>query len=133
MTYINYILKQNSRYGEDSVYIESQDRKPSIYTNNQTLLANQQHKCVFFHRICLSLLPNLSNTRSLQLNKLTTRVKSGIFGKTAKFRQRPCLFHISNIGIKNKLTKQTVKILMRRLDLHCLQMCVRIYLMSEFT
>ena len=40
---------------------------------------------------------------------------SGIFGQTAKFGQRPCLFHISNIGIKNKLTKQTVKILMRRL------------------
>ena len=30
------------------------------------------------------------------------RVKSGIFGQTAKFGQRPCLFHISNIGIKNK-------------------------------
>ena len=28
------------------------------------------------------------------------RVKSGIFGQTAKFRQRPCLFHILNIGIK---------------------------------
>ena len=26
-------------------------------------------------------------------------VKSGIFGQTAKFRQRPCLFHYSNIGI----------------------------------
>ena len=35
-----------------------------------------------------------------------TRVKSGIFGQTAKFGHRPCLFHISNIGIKNKLTKQ---------------------------
>ena len=44
-----------------------------------------------------------------------TRVKSSIFGQTAKFGQRPCLFHISNIRIKNKLTKQTVKILMRRL------------------
>ena len=33
------------------------------------------------------------------------RVKSGIFGQTAKFGQRPCLFHISNIGIKNKLTR----------------------------
>ena len=30
------------------------------------------------------------------------RVKSGIFGQTAKFGQRPCLFDISNIGIKNK-------------------------------
>ena len=29
------------------------------------------------------------------------RVKLGIFGQTAKFRQRPCLFLISNIGIKN--------------------------------
>ena len=43
------------------------------------------------------------------------RVKSGIFGQTAKFGQRPCLFHISNIGLKNKLTKQIVKNLMRRL------------------
>ena len=43
------------------------------------------------------------------------RVKSGIFGQTAKLGQRPCLSHISNIGIKNKLPKQTVKILMRRL------------------
>ena len=28
------------------------------------------------------------------------RVKSGTFGQTAKIGQRPCLFHISNIGIK---------------------------------
>ena len=28
------------------------------------------------------------------------RVKSGIFGQTAKFGQRPCLFPISIIGIK---------------------------------
>ena len=38
-----------------------------------------------------------------------------MFGQTATFRQRSCLFHTSIIGIKNKLTKQTVKILMRRL------------------
>ena len=47
--------------------------------------------------------------------KSNCRVKSGIFGQTAKFGQIPCLFYISNIGIKNKLAKQTVKILMRRL------------------
>ena len=41
------------------------------------------------------------------------RVKSGKFGRSAKFGQRPCLFHILIIGIKNKLTKQTVKIHMR--------------------
>ena len=46
---------------------------------------------------------------------LILRVKSGIFGQTAKFGQPPCLFHSSVIGIENKLTKQTVKLLMRRL------------------
>ena len=45
----------------------------------------------------------------------SVRVKSGILGQTASFGQSPCLFHSSIIGIKNKLTKQTVKILMRRL------------------
>ena len=30
------------------------------------------------------------------------RVKSSIFGQTAKFGQQPCLFHISNIAIKIK-------------------------------
>ena len=50
------------------------------------------------------------------------RVKSGIFGQTAKSGQNPCLFHIFKYCNKNKLTKQTVKILMRRL--------IR---MSEFT
>ena len=30
----------------------------------------------------------------------TVRVKSGIFEQKAKSGQRPCLFHISNIGIK---------------------------------
>ena len=29
-----------------------------------------------------------------------TRVKSGTFGQTAKFGHLPCLFYISNIGIK---------------------------------
>ena len=43
------------------------------------------------------------------------QVKSGKFGRSAKFGQRPCLIPILNIEIKNKLTKQTVKILMRRL------------------
>ena len=34
-------------------------------------------------------------------------VKSCKFGQSAKFGQRPCLFHISNIGIKiNFLSKQ---------------------------
>ena len=41
-------------------------------------------------------------------------VKSGIFGQTAKFGQRP--------------RKEP-----SHLDLHCLQVCVRTYLMSEFT
>ena len=51
-----------------------------------------------------------------ELNQyLGDRVKSGKFGRSAKFGQRLCLFHVLIIGIKNKLTKQTVKILMRRL------------------
>ena len=44
------------------------------------------------------------------------RVKSGIFGQTAKFGQPPCLFHSLVIGIKNELTKQTVIIQMRRMS-----------------
>ena len=44
-----------------------------------------------------------------KMTQLKDRVKSGKFGQTAKFGQRPCLFHISNIGIKNKSTKQTGK------------------------
>ena len=45
---------------------------------------------------------------------LAARVKSGIFGQTAKFGQPLSLYHSSIIEIKNKQTKQTVKILMRR-------------------
>ena len=47
---------------------------------------------------------------------LVTRVKSGVFGQTDKFGQPTCLFRRSVMGIKNKLTKQTVKILMRRMS-----------------
>ena len=43
-----------------------------------------------------------------------TRVK-GKFGRSAKFGQPLSLYYSSIIEIKNKLTKQTVKILMRRL------------------
>ena len=68
----------------------------------------------------------MDQTSAVDMEFLATiirnRVKSGIFGQTAKFGKRLCLFHISNIRIKNRLTKQRVKI-----------MCVRIYLMSEFT
>ena len=44
-----------------------------------------------------------SNNRFLEKNNGSLRVKSGIFGHTAKSGQRPCLFHISNIGKKIKL------------------------------
>ena len=62
----------------------------------------------------------ITHLRQMKLSiKLQTeskyRVKSGMFRQTAKFGQRSCLFHTSIIGIKNKLTKQTVEILMRRL------------------
>ena len=68
------------------------------------------------------------------INKLTIRVKLGIFGLTAKFGHPPCLFHSSVIGIKNKLTKETVKILMRRLLRSCLVWISTICkCVSEFT
>ena len=41
------------------------------------------------------------------------RVKPGKFGHSAKFGQRPCFFDFRIIGIKIKLTKQTVKNPMR--------------------
>ena len=63
-----------------------------------------------------------------------------MFGQTAKFGQRSCLFHTSIIGIKNKLTlansenpDETAHKEPSHLDFHCLQIRVRIYLMSEFT
>ena len=46
-----------------------------------------------------SLSKNSQYIHALQLSDYD-RVKSGIFGQRAKFGQRPCLFHISNIGIK---------------------------------
>ena len=61
-------------------------------------------------------------------------VKSGKFGQSAKFGQPPCLFHILIIGIKNKLTEQTVKILMRRLvRSHLIWISAVCKCMSEFT
>ena len=76
---------------------------------------------------------------SLKVNGRHYRVKSGIFGQTAKFGQPPCLFHSSIIGIEYKLTKQTVNILMRRLirsphlNFQCLQMYFRFQPMSEIS
>ena len=75
-----------------------------IFDNNDTFLSAI---CLFFFQIYSCSLD--------QVKHQTSMVESGIFGQTAKFGQLTSLFHISNIGIKNKLTKQTVKILMRRL------------------
>ena len=41
---------------------------------------------------------------------LLYRVTSGKFGLSAKFGQRPCLFHILDIAIKDNFTMQTVQI-----------------------
>ena len=82
--------------------------------------------CLFLtvSRVCLQCVivvfpghTNLISNRSAWFKPrcVVCRVKSGKFGQTAKFGQPLCLFHSSMIGIKNKLTKQTVKILMRRL------------------
>ena len=72
--------------------------------------------------------------------RILARVKPGIFGQTAKFGQRPCLFHISNIGIKNKIylansenPDETAHKEPSHLGLNCLKICAGIYLMSEIT
>ena len=65
---------------------------------------------------------------------MASRVKSGIFGQTAKFRQSPCLFHSSVNGIKSKLTTKTVEILMRRLiRSHLIWISTVCKCVSEFT
>ena len=50
---------------------------------------------------------NLRANFAMLFTNITNMLMSGIFKQTAKFGQRPCLFHISNIGIKKyKLSKQ---------------------------
>ena len=56
-------------------------------------------------------------------------VKSGKFGQSALFGKRHCFFHILITGTNNKLTEQTVKILMRRL----IKISAVCKCMSEFT
>ena len=76
-----------------------------------------------FRNICLQWCTRAFGTSMSIANRTTwgiceklTRVKSGIFGQSSKFGQRPCFFYFWLIGIKkNRQTKQTVKILMRRL------------------
>ena len=72
----------------------------------------------------------------LELSQI--RVKSRNFGRSAKFGQQPCLFHILIIVIKKliKLTNsenpgETAHCL--QMYVHCLQMYVPIYQMSEAT
>ena len=50
-------------------------------------------------RVDISTLTNFIAWRYITYRR-DVRVKSGIYGQTAKFGQRPCLFHISNIRIK---------------------------------
>ena len=102
--YIGFVIKMKLA----SLYMLGNSCFPACFKNSLKIF--QEH------------LQRLSANNKCHRLSLADRVKSGIFGQTAKFGQTPCLFHISNFGIKNKLTKQTVKILI--LDLHCLQMCV---------
>ena len=62
-----------------------------------------------FYGVELCILSMLAMKRPF-ISCFQARVKSGMFGQTAKFGQRSCLLHTSIIGIKHKLTKQTVKI-----------------------
>ena len=121
-----------------------------LSTQNKCLMGKKKiqicaHKISFFWTYVSLLRPNKDHDerRECQVpascgnrdkKQETARVKSGMFGHTAKFGQSPCLFHSSNIGINYKLTKQTVKILMRRLKRSRLiwisTVCKRV---SEFT
>ena len=71
---------------------------------------------------------------------MTVRVKSGNFRHQVKFGQWPCLFHILIIGIQKCNYKansenpdETAHKEPSHQDFHCLQMHVRIYLMSAVT
>ena len=55
------------------------------------------HRALIMCLLGIAFLPLFTN---ISIYSLMLRVKSGIFGQTAKFGQRFCLFHISNIGIK---------------------------------
>ena len=92
------------------------------------------YKPALSHRWKLSRFHSIYHSHITEINKSIYEGKVGIFWQTAKFGQPPCLFHSSIIEIKNKLTKQTVKILMRRLIWIPLfvNMC-RINLVSKFT
>ena len=81
------------------------------------------------HAMCFIGVNVAVQTISIKVN----RVKSGIFGQTAKFGQPPRLFHSSIIGIKNRLTKQRVKILMRRLRSRLIWISTVCKCVSEFT
>ena len=109
------LLKHSFR---DAVSVSSglkADQARHVFRSEQNLAAgitSKQRYCYF-----------IGESRGFKLLRVTavgslnhySRVKSGIFGQTAKFGQQPCLFHSLVIGIKNKFTKQIVKILMRRL------------------
>ena len=84
-----------------------------LEVNRQVSLMNWQISPYFFSKYPISLtVTKLLDTvvGSIPLwhihgGKLY-RVKSGIFGQTTNFGQQPCLFHISNTGIKiNYLSK----------------------------
>ena len=67
-----------------------------------------------------------------------SRVKSGNFGHQVNSDKEPCLIHIIIIGIKIIINKansenpdETAHKEPSHLDFHCLQMCVRIYLVPE--
>ena len=90
--------------------------------------SRSQVNCALYHGANA---PSLS--LRAQIAMLVGYQKSGKFEQLAKFRQRPWILYFWNICIKVKLTKQTVKILMKRLLLSRLiwivTVCKR---MSEF-
>ena len=105
-----------------------------FWGDRENLFGGEKSKCMYHYKLEETLTKRSLDLRMLDMNSYNTltrrrikqspnkefhtfnsRVKLSIFGQTAKFGQLPCLFHSSVLGIKNKLFKQAVKLLMRRL------------------
>ena len=126
--------------GRSIVYIEWLQVKISkkcIYCSEDRFCLSKQcrHWCNAAVWWILIILQDASPELSISWSQtMNTRVKSGKFGQSSKFGQRPYFFHFWIFGINIKLNKQTVKILMRRLIKSRLIWIVTVCkCMSEFT
>ena len=85
-----------------------------LYGNNK-VTDQSAHPQSLINALVIRFLDCLITILLLDANFQEHRVELGTFGHQVKFGQRPCLFHVLIIGIKNKSTKRTVKIIRSRL------------------